>query len=516
MKATAALGVAILFTRATNFITQMVIAHRLGTGNEADAYFVVENIMLLLGSFVIAGFAVAYIPIWTDYNTRNGEEEAVRFKDAFVSFTVGSTLLLAVLCFFGARFLIWLTAPGFTEYTTEIAVSLLKTMTPAVALLGLAAGCTAILQSRQRFVIPEFSFLAYNLALLTAATLTGSMGIRALAWGTVLGACLRVIIQLPATHKLGGLRFTRYINHEGVREVRKRVLPIFLAYAGTSATILMGNVVASGLSEGAVGSLVYASRVVLLPVGLFILPLQTTILPTLSQQVAGNQMKTMGDLAIKGFCLLALITIPVTAGLIMLKIPLIQLFYQRGAFGAQAALSTAHVLGWYSLALPATGGLMLINSIYSSLGEPITLVKFNLFNWVTTLGLSFGFAKVLGPNGIALGISLSVTLTFALAMWIIKRRLPALNLRLLGVSALKALLATVVMTVFLKLMELMLVQVLNNSIITPTTYSLLVICSFALVGGVVYGITTFILQVEEVRALYSIVSMRIRRRGLTK
>ena len=294
-KATLTLGLATMLTRATNFITQIVIAQRFGASLEADAYFLVENVMLIIGSFVLTGFSVAYIPIRMDYLINRGDKAANRFHNAFISFSTIATILLAVISALIALIIISSGTQLIHATMNSIAGTLLLIISPSIAFLGLTAGCIGILQVNRRFVIPEISNTAYNLIILAAmAAFSNRFGIFALAWGAVLGSLARLLVQIPASRKLSSFNLTRHINHEGVRQVQKRVLPIFVAYAGTQVTLLIGNLLASGFSEGAVSGLVYASRIMLLPVGLLILPFQTTIFPTLSQQVAKKQLEAMG------------------------------------------------------------------------------------------------------------------------------------------------------------------------------------------------------------------------------
>lgn len=516
-KATLFLGLAIMMTRVTNFFTQVVIAHQFGTGFEADAYFVVENIMLLLTDFIITGFSVAYIPIWMEYKVKKGELEAQRFDDAFVTTTAVATLFFAVIVFFAAPLLIRLAAPGFSDLTYQTAVNLLMTITPALAFLGLTAACTGILQANRRFVVPELSYMFYNLVVLLAAILfVAKFGLIGLTGGIIFGAFLRLLIQLLVARRVSPMRLSLQFKHEGVLIVLKRVFPIFFAYAGIQFTILAGNMVASVAAEGAVSRLIYASRVMLIPVGLLALPLQITIFPTLSHQVAQNQIKELGKTVIKGFCMLGFTTIPATAGLVLLRTPLVQLLYERGAFGPAATSATADMLGWYALGIPGIAGLMIVNSLYSSLGEPITLVLFNLINWVTTVGLSWVLIQKFGSTAIAFSISLSTIATCLFALWSSKRRLAELDMRFLGVSIYKSSVATGVMVIVLIGFQIFLTKGLITTSISISIQSLITILSVFFVGMVTYGVTAYSLKIVEMRTLVNNFSQWISQQGLIR
>jgi putative peptidoglycan lipid II flippase len=504
------LSLAVFLNRAATFFTQAVIAQRFGASANADAYFAVEYVLLIVGDFVVIGFSAAFIPLWMEYQVQRGEHETEKFADAFISLATGATIILAAVLALAAPVLVRVVAPGFSDEAAGTASRLLTVTALSVVFLGLTAGCTGLLEANRRFVLPEMSRVAYSLVILVAAIVLASrLGLMALAWGTVIGSLVRLMIQLPNALKLHSIRLTHRVDHEGVRRVAKRILPIFVAYAGMRVTLLLGNVVASGLTAGAMSGLTYAVRVVLLPVGLLALPLRTTIFPTLSHHVAKGQLELMGETAIRGMRVLIFATVPVCVGLILLSIPLIRVMFERGAFDSAATLMTASALGWFALGLPAISGLMIVNSIYFSLGKPITLVKLNLVNWVAMLVFSLALVRWLGLNGIAISVTLSTTITYALAMLTLKRGLPNLEMRPLGETALKALVAAGCMAGLLLGLWTLLPGAPNSPDVLGTLQTLMIVLIGTLVGASAYGFAALALRMEEAQALVQVVLRRV-------
>jgi putative peptidoglycan lipid II flippase len=500
-----ALGLATLLTRATTFVTQTVIAHRFGVSAYTDAYFAVESILLLLSDFIVIGFGAAFIPLWMEYRAQQGKQEAQAFANALISVATGTTIILASIVALAAPVLVRLIAPGFSRQTAEIATQLLATVAPAVAFLGLTAGCTSLLEAHRRFVLPEISRAAHRAVILVATiTLSDHLGVMALAWGTVAGSLAQLMAQLPNVLKMSFIHLTHQVDHEGVRRVGKLMLPVFVAHAGMRGTMLLGSMVASGLPAGAVAGLAYAGRVMLLPVGLVALPLRTTLFPTLSQHVAKDQLEAMGEIAIRGLRLLSFFTVPICAGLVLLRVPLIQLLFQRGAFDSVATQVTASTLGWYALSLPAIGGILVVNSIYFSLGAPTTLVKFNLINWAACVGLSLALVRRLGSGGIALSISLSTTITYGLAILTLKHELPTLKIRPLGEAILKASIAAALMAGLLLGLWALPVRIFHD--LGSTMHSLIAVLGGAVVGGSIYSLAALALRTKEALVLVQSIS----------
>lgn len=517
-KATILLGLATLLTRATNFLTQMVIAHHFGANLDADAYFLVENGMLIAGSFLITSFSVAFIPIWTNYRFHEGPHAANRFHYGFIVFataaSLGLSLGMGLVGFaFSSRFLQMGVDP-----LLQATGRLMLVASPAVALMGITAGCTSILQANRHFLVPELGNTFYNLVLLGAALFFAArLGVISLAWATVFAAEVRLLVQVPISRKISSFKAGGGDQSTGLGLVQKRVLPIFAAYAGTQVTLLLGNLMASNLPAGSVSALVYASRVMLLPVGILVLPLQTTILPTLSQQVAQKDFRQLGKTMLDTFRMLALAGIPISIGIVFLRLPLVQLLYQRGAFDAAAAALTADLLAWFALGLPAVAVLMLINSVYCAMGDTLALVCVNGFHWAATALLGAVLVRVAGASGAAMGISISTTLACVLGLARLKKSIPTFKWKGLVEVAVKAAFASGVMFSLLTGVNFLITQGLKLQLTWHWTGAVLQIVLAFLLGSSSFTMAAWILKIDELQVWrekmnFSKLSLRIRAR----
>ena len=504
------LSLATMLSRLVTFITQTVIARQFGMSFEADAFFISENVLLLLGDFIVIDFGIAFIPLWMEYQTRRGDQEAREFASSLTWLATGATFILAVVIGVFSPWIVRLAAPGFEAQSIAIAARLLRLMTTAVAVLGLIAGCTGILEAHRHFTLPELARLAFRvIVLLFAIFLSGPIGVNALALGVVCGSFAQLLVQLPTVLKLRVYKAGRSLSHPGVVRFGKLILPIFIANAGVRMTLLLGSAVASGLPEGAVAGLSYAGRVMLLPVGLLALPLRTTIFPSLARHVAEERLELVGETAIKGLRMLAFITAPVCVGLILLNVPIIQLLFQHGEFGVEATRITARTLAWYALGLPAFSGLMIVNSIFFSLSSPSPVIRINLVNWAVSLGFSMLLVKVLGITGIALGISLSTILALILALNLLRRKFGVNEFLPLWNSLLKTLLAASVMSIAIIGFQHVIPQPDPYLGVTSLKDVLARLFLNGVIGLLIYLLAALILRMEEANLLVTNISTRV-------
>lgn len=433
--------------RIVTLITQTIIAREFGLSTMSDAYFAVEKVPELLISFVAAGFSAAFIPMFAEYRASQGEDEAWRFASSFLLLSLIASSVLTLVTVLGAPVLVSVIAPGFQGAAREMAFKLLRIMALSIMFLGLNAGLVGLLQSYGDFLVPECGRIAYNCVLLGAAwTLTMGRGVSVLAWGIVVAAIIWLLVQVVGVVRRRALKLVWVADHPGTRRAVRQLLPFVIAISGVEITFLLDRVVASGLSEGSITALNYASRIVLLPVGLIAIPLRTAFYPALSKLAAQNQLRELAGTTLSGLRMLLFVVIPAAVGLAALRVPVIRLLFERGAFDSLATQHTGEALVLYALGVPAVSAIFFLTSVYLSLGEPLTVVRTQVIGWSVNLLLNLLLSRRWGHQGVAVATAISTNLTVVLLVFLLKRRrLPSFALRPLLLSLSKTLLVSVFM-----------------------------------------------------------------------
>jgi putative peptidoglycan lipid II flippase len=498
--ATLALIVMGILTRFVTLLTQMVIAREFGLSVFSDAYFATENIPEHFLEFVAIGFSMVFIPMFTGYRINRGEHEAWKFASSFFFLSSAVSIVFAVIAALGAPLLISLIAPGFQGLARQIAIRLVRIMSLSILFLGLDSGIRGLLQSHREFIIPELARLVYNSVLFVfAISLSARFGVFVLAWGIVFGAALGLVIQFLGAAKKGVLKLVWAFDFDGVRQAAQRLLPFLIAISGVSVMFTLNRMMASGLPEGSIATLNYAGRLILLPVGIFALPLRTTLYPELSALAARSQIAEFAETMLSGVKILLFVVIPACVGLVVLHTPLTRLFFEGGAFDQSDTLATSKALIFYAGGVPAIALMFLLINVYLSLGQALSLAKLNIVNWLMNLGLGLILSRYLGPYGIALGTSISVTLTVILLIYFLKRdQLKTLNLKSLLSSVYKISLVSGVMGLLL----LLLMGVSSHTLVQlPLHLQLLQIVVLALIGAFTYLIIGRCFKLDELMML---------------
>jgi len=90
-----------------------------------------------------------------------------------------------------------------------------------------------------------------------------------------------------------------------------------------------------------------------------------------------------------------------------LRVPIIRLLFERGAFGPNATHDTALALLFYSLGILGYVGVKIILPVFYSLEDTFTPAKIALLILVISVFLDFVLVKLMKFSGLALSISVS-------------------------------------------------------------------------------------------------------------
>ncbi len=441
-----------LLSRILGLVRDMVLARFFGSGTAADAFFVAFRIPNLLRRLFAEGsLTIAFIPVFTEYLSLKGKKEAMELA------SVVATLLSVVLVFVVAAgillapWIVRLQAFGFggEGYKYELTVLLTRIMFPYILLVGLVALFMGILNSLRRFAAPAAAPILLNAAIIAGAFLISpnmKEPVLGLALGVIIGGMLQVALQIPWLQRCGFSFHVRWKpSHPAVRRIGTLMLPAIYGSAIYQINQFVGTLLASLLKEGSVSWLYYADRLIQFPLGVFAIAISTAALPSLASDAAEKDMDHFRSTFSHALRLIFFITLPSMAGLMVLGPDLIAVFFQRGAFNAEATVMTARALLCYAVGLWAFSGIRVMVSAFYALQDTRTPVRIATFALIINMTLSLLLMKPLGHAGLALALSLASAAQFLLLLYFLKDKIGTAYLRHLTGSLVKASAASLIM-----------------------------------------------------------------------
>jgi putative peptidoglycan lipid II flippase len=449
VKSAGLIGVATFSSRILGFIRDMVLARLFGAGMAADAFFVAYRIPSLLRELFAEGsMSAAFIPIFSEYLARRSRRDAWELASA--AFTTLLTILtgVSILGILIAPWFVPLIAPGFSHDPQKLALTTLLTriMFPYLLFIGLAALAMGVLNSIRSFAAPAFSPVMFNIVIISCALFLApyfSEPILAVAVGVVLGGFAQFLIQLPALNKAALLFHWRYDpGHEGVRRIGWLMAPALIGLSVTQINILVSTILASFFPGGPT-YLFYGMRLIQFPLGVFGVALATAVLPSLATQAARGNIDAVRETLGFGLRVIFFIIFPAMVGLILLRTPIVHLFFEHGRFTSADTAGTASAVLAYAVGLWAFAGVRIIVAAFYALQDTKTPVMVAAIALTGNIILSLILMRPLAYTGLALATALSAMINMGLLVIFLGRRLEALRWELILRSHLRVIVASV-------------------------------------------------------------------------
>ncbi len=428
-RAAGVVGSATLLSRILGYARDMVIAYFFGAGLATDAFFVAFRIPNTLRRLFGEGsMTVSFLPVYTEYLVHRTKEESQELVD--VAFTLASAVLMAltILGIVFAPQITALLAPGFDDpKKIELTIFMLRIVFPYLFFIGLVALAMGILNAHRHFVAPALAPTLLNLSMMVSAFLLFhrlAEPIVSLAIGVLFGGVVQLAFQIPfLINKEVMFRFSFRFFHPAIKRICLLMGPAVLGQGVAQINVLVGNIIASFLLEGSISYLYYAYRLIEFPLGVFVIALGTAALPSFSQFVSEGKMEEFRDAICFSVRLVLFVAVPAMVGLIILRIPIIHLLFQHGAFDYDDTLMAARALFYFAIGLWAIAGVRILAPAFYAVQDTKTPVKMAVVSLFANIGLSLVLMGPMKHAGLALANSLaSMTYVFLLLIWL-KRRI---------------------------------------------------------------------------------------------
>ena len=501
---------AFVASRLLGLVRTSVIAASFGNGPAANAFQAAFAVPDFIFNLVVGGaLNSAFIPIFAGLLAEGEEDDAWRLASTVLNAVV---LLLAALGGLAALFapaLAPLLAPGFDPSTQQLVAELTRILFLQPVFFGAGAVAFAILNARQHFLFPAWAPSVYNLfQILALWLLVPSMGVAGLAVGVIVGAVAYAAMQVPALRRHGFRYRPRLDTGEAsFRRVLQLLVPRTLTLASTQVGHTFTTRTLASAIVGGVSALGYAYTLLLLPVGILGVSVATAAFPTLSELVARGDLDAVRSTLRTGLRGLLYLGVGCTALLVALRLPLIGLLYQHGAFRTSDAMLTSGALLFYAIGLFAHLADELLPRAFFALRDTRTPLATTVAAVVANVALSLLLVPRMGIDGIALGLTAAACLEMALLIGFLQRKLPAMwdrsfgrDLAVYASAALPAWLAATVVAAFIALWP-----------IRPFWQNLLSLTLGGVAGGLVYVGAAALLGCREHERALALVKALARR-----
>lgn len=462
--------------------------------------FQIPDLMFQL--LIIGALSAAFIPIFTKYKKK---DQDLAFKMSSIMMNV----LLLVFLAFGA--LVFLFAEPITSMRTgaefadqvQLATNLTRIMLVAQLFFAVSNFMTGILQSFQRFIIPSLAPLFYYLGIMLGVFFfEQSLGIYSAGLGVVIGSFLHMIIQVPLVIKLGfRYEFSLNIQLEGIREFFVIMPPRMMAIGATEIRKLALGFFATSIGALSFTVMQFGLTLMAYPIRFFGVSIGLASLPFLSAESGEIDKERFRDLVLQSLNQIAFFTMPMSVLLLILRIPIVRLAFGTANFPWPTTLSIGSVLAIVSLSVTAQAMIQLLTRAFYALKDTKTPFVISIVDLGIYLLLCAGlvFYTPLGVLGIALAITITAFVEFALFLLLLNQKVGGLISKSFWFPQLKMTLASFLMAVFLYLPFRILDELVFNTTRTVELIGFTIVTGT--IGMLVYIYFAVLFNIHELQVL---------------
>ncbi len=365
-----------ILSRIMGLVRGIVISDLFGAQAAILAYNAADIVPRRFYELLIGGMITsALVPTLSEYAARKDRQDFAKVASLLFTWSMLTLGTIVVVTELLAPSITRVLVSGFDRALQNETTRLLRITLLSTLFLGLSGLATALCQALQRFVLPAFTTVVFNIGVVLAALLLSQRwGVGSLAFGLVLGALAQFVLQLPA---LRDVRIYPLLNlrHPVLGHVLRLYLPILIGMIPNELGILLDRNLASGVGNS-LAIMDYATQLRQFPLGLVSMAISTAILPALARQAAQEsrqqETSTFRETLAGGLRLVLVLTLPAAVGLFMLAEPVVALLFEHGNFTAHNTLQTSLALRYY-----------LIGMVFAAIDQPLVFAFYARKNTFT-------------------------------------------------------------------------------------------------------------------------------------
>ena len=458
-------------SRITGLVRIVIFGIVIGQTALADAFDGANNAPNAIYELFIGGvLSASLVPMFARLVDQDREEsndiDAVISTAFYVLVSVTVVAILAAPAIFYLFSLNPASAVDADAYR-DAGTALTRIFLVQIFFYGLSAITSALLNARRQFFIAAWSPALANIVAIAFLLYIPSVGAasppllgdinsnNSLLWtlglSTTVGIAMMSLVQLIAVRRNEvRISFKPQFRHPAVlRLVRLSTWTLGYVVANQIALVVIKNLASPG--SGWVDAYAKAFIIFQLPHGLLAVSLATTFVPELSRLIHAKDEPSFAHRMTDGIRYTAMLTIPAAIGLFVLARPIVGALLQHGNFDVVATTNTARALS--GLALGVAGFSIYLFALRGFYARNDTRTPFMINLGENVLNIVFALLLVDRFDVLGLGIafSLAYLVSGAIALLVLHRSTPSLQLAPLVFSILRIIGAAALMAVVIRL-----------------------------------------------------------------
>ena len=338
--------------RVLGYAREAMIAGYFGTSATLDIFVLAFTLPELITFVAFAAIPTALIPSLKKFSSDRTTDETTVFSTSLILFTLLFGAISVLLYLFRGPIL-YAFAPELSADARFTGERLLAIVCPFVFFRGLEAFFRSWLFEKKQFIVPAVSAMIVNVILLvTLVAMYDRFKIDSLAWGWTLASAALAVFNGYFVVKAMRLSLLRGWHPQIVRPL----LIFTLSVSVVEGIALLYPVVdrylaAAFLGEGQIAALRYATFLIHIPTGMFIVAFTQASFPWIADLSVASERANLQRLYTRSIRLILFTMGFVAAATLVFPTEFVRLAFERGAFDTRSLELTSSPVFYLALGI---------------------------------------------------------------------------------------------------------------------------------------------------------------------
>ena len=398
------------------FTKDALVADKLGTASELDAYMLVFGFYTFIASVLGGGVPESFVPAYAELRERCGLRRAYRLGVQSVVWHFSALLICGIVLAVAAPWVVAWTTQGFDSAKQALAVKLLHGLLPFLLCFGVAQHLGAWLRAGKTFLLAATAPMLVPLGIVIALLLAGNqVNAWTLVSGTVWGAVAQTTVLLVAIARRlprtwSWWRCSLWHWEPGLRVVLRNAVPFLIGGVAFGSAVVIDQTMAAWLTAGSVAVLGYSDKVCTIVLAVTAGPASDVLFPHFAGLVAQRNWSGLRKRLFTSAGIIVSAALPMTLALCFLAPWIVRTLFERGAFGPQDTQRVAEVLRYAAFQIP----FYILGTVAARVAVSLQASRYMLTISFSALVLNASLNWVLMRHLGAAGIALSTTIVHAI------------------------------------------------------------------------------------------------------
>lgn len=414
---------------ALSFLSNVVIAAAFGARADMDVFLAATTLPFFITNILAGSLNYTFIPVFSRFR-EEAPAETWKMVSTFINLNALAALAACLAASFFAYPIMQAIAPGFSPEKLARSAELLRWLLPVIVFTVVNELMASVYYSNHKFAVPSLNkIISPALTMVYVLLFHASMSTKSIALAMLTASALQTLILAAGFLRDKEFRYYPSLDfrHEGVRETLTLMLPLVAGMLVYQAPPLFDRYFLSGLGEGSISHVGYASKLMGVISAVVTSGISVTIFPRMAHYASRGETGHLVGVMSKGMRMLMFLSAPFIVGLAVLGKPIVQLAFERGRFFPSDTTAVCAALSVYLISLLATSSGTVVAQGYYVLRENVKISAMSATMVPIYVGLCALLIKPLGYLAIPAAFALDRCIQTVLELWVLTKQLPGVQ-----------------------------------------------------------------------------------------